>query len=57
MKNSRARSRFCSVVTLCMALLLWWRSRARVTVATSVNIVNNSSREIRNVYLSQRERG
>lgn len=52
MKNSRAMSRFCSVVTLCIALYAMGAISSASTVATSVNIVNNSSREIRNVYLS-----
>lgn len=52
MKNSRARSRFCSVVALCIALYAMGAISSARTVATSVNIVNNSSREIRNVYLS-----
>ena len=52
MKNSRARSRFCSVLILCIALVAMVAVSSANTVATSVNIVNNSSREIRNIYLS-----
>jgi hypothetical protein len=57
MKNSRAKSKVWAV-SLCMALFATMAissasTRATaVNVATSVNIVNNSSREIRNVYLS-----
>jgi hypothetical protein len=52
MKNSRAWSRFCSVVVLCIALYAMGAISSARTVATSVNIVNNSSRVIHNVYLS-----
>jgi len=56
MKNSRAKSNFCRLVILCIALYaLAAFSRARTattSVSTSVNIVNNSNKEIRNVYLS-----
>ena len=56
MKNSRAKSNFCRLVILCIALsALTVFSSARTattSVSTSVNIVNNSNREIRNVYIS-----
>lgn len=57
MKNSRAKSNFWAV-TLCLALFATMgistasTAAPSVNAATSVNIVNNSSREIRNVYLS-----
>ena len=56
MKNSRAKSNLCGLVILGIALYaLAAFSSARTatsSVSTSVNIVNNSNREIRNVYLS-----
>ncbi len=52
MKNSRAMSKFCWMVTLCIALCALAAISSARTVTTSVNIVNNSSREIHNVYLS-----
>lgn len=52
MKNSRAMSKFCWLVTLCIALSALAAISSARTATTSVNIVNNSSREIHNVYLS-----
>ena len=52
MKSSRARRNLYRLVILCTALFaLAGLSTARSTT-TSVNIVNNSNKEIRNVYLS-----
>ena len=55
MKNSDGRRNPRGLIIICVALLAVVAapllSSAR-TVATSVNIVNNSNREIRNVYLS-----
>ena len=52
MKNSRAMSKFCLLVALCIAVSALAAISSARTAATSVNIVNNSSREIYNVYLS-----
>ncbi len=55
MKNSDGLRNPRSVVIICVALIAFASlpllTRARATT-TSVNIVNNSSREIRNVYSS-----
>src|SRR5438105_9407905 len=52
MKNSPAKRNVCRLVILCVALFtLAALSSARMP-STSVNIVNNSNKEIRNVYLS-----
>jgi len=52
MKNSYATSRLIRLIILCIGLFgLAALSSAR-TASTSVNIVNNSGKEIRNVYLS-----
>src|SRR5438445_12549172 len=53
MKNSRTNSNLRRLIILCVALFaLTALSNARTTTTTSVNIVNNSNKEIRNVYLS-----
>ena len=52
MKNSRAKRNLCCLVVLCIALFALAALSSARTVATSVNIVNNSSKEVRNVYLS-----
>jgi len=56
MRNSRAKSNLCRLVILCIALYaLAAFSSARTattSASTSVNVVNNSNKEIRNVYLS-----
>ena len=55
MRSSDGSRKPRSLIIICVALITFGSlpllSRAR-TVSTSVNIVNNSSREIRNVYLS-----
>jgi hypothetical protein len=52
MKNPRTKSNLYRLVIFCIALFaLAAISNAR-TATTSVNIVNNSNKEIRNVYLS-----
>ena len=53
MKNSRSKRTFYRLAILSLSLFaLAALSSARTPVATSVNIVNSSSREIRSVYLS-----
>ena len=52
MKNSRAKHNFFRLVTLGVALSALVAISSARTATTSVNIVNNSNREIRNVYLS-----
>jgi len=52
MKNSRAKRNFCRLVILCVALYALAAFSSARTATTSVNIVNNSNKEIRNVYLS-----
>ena len=54
MKNSRISRNFCRIVVLGLSLsaLAVLSSARTVVTATSVNIVNNSNKEIRNVYLS-----
>jgi hypothetical protein len=53
MKNSRSKRNFFRLAILSLSLFaLAALSSARTPIATSVNIVNNSSREIRSVYLS-----
>jgi hypothetical protein len=52
MKNSRAKSNFYRLLTLCVALFALTAFSMARTATTSVNIVNNSNKEIRNVYLS-----
>ena len=55
MKHSDGSRNPRSLIIICVALVAFaslpWLSFAR-TMSTSVNIVNNSSREIRNVYTS-----
>ena len=54
MKNSDGRRSHRSLIIICVALLTFASLptlRAK-SFSTSVNIVNNSSREIRNVYIS-----
>jgi hypothetical protein len=52
MKSLLTKSNLCRLVILCVALFaLTGLSTARPPT-TSVNIVNNSSKQIRNVYLS-----
>src|SRR5712691_8256717 len=52
MKNSCTRSNLCRLVILCLAIFGVAALSSARTATTSVNIVNNSNREIRNVYLS-----
>ena len=53
MKNSRSKRNFYRLAILSLSLFaLAALSSARTPMATSVNIVNNSTREIRSVYLS-----
>jgi len=52
MKNSRTRSNLCRLVILCIAVFALTALSSARTATTSVNIVNNSSKDIRNVYLS-----
>src|SRR5712691_6504788 len=52
MKNSCTRSNLCRLVILCIALFAVAVLSSARTATTSVNIVNNSNKEIRNVYLS-----
>jgi len=57
MKNSQAKLNSRRLIIVCIALsalaALPLISSARSATSTSVNIVNNSSRQIRNVYLSR----
>lgn len=57
MKNSHGSQSYRSLIIACVALVtfasLAWNSSARSTsTSTSVNVVNNSNRSIRNVYIS-----
>ena len=52
MKNSVSKRTLCRLIILCVALFALAALSVARTPTTSVNIVNNSSREIRNVYLS-----
>jgi hypothetical protein len=53
MRNSLNKRNLCRLIILCVALfVLAALSTARTPTTTSVNIVNNSTREMRNVYLS-----
>jgi hypothetical protein len=53
MRNSLNKRNLCRLIILCVALFaLAALSTARTPTTTSVNIVNNSTREMRNVYLS-----
>ena len=53
MKNSRSKRTFYRLAILSLSLFaLAALSSARTPMATSVNIVNNSNKEIRSVYLS-----
>ena len=52
MKNSRTNRNLCRLVILCIALFAVAVLSSARTATTSVNIVNNSNKEIRNVYLS-----
>jgi hypothetical protein len=52
MKNSLTKRNLCRLVILCIALFTLAALSSARTASTSVNIVNNSNKEIRNVYLS-----
>jgi|SRR6185436_3791053 len=53
MKNSHGKRNFYRLAILSLSLFaLAALSSARTPTTTSVNIVNNSSKEIRNVYIS-----
>jgi len=52
MKNSHNKRNLCRLVILCVALFALAASSSARPPITSVNIVNNSNKEIRNVYLS-----
>ena len=53
MKNSRSKRNFYRLAILSLSLFaLAALSSARTPMATSVNIVNDSNKEIRSVYLS-----
>ena len=52
MNNSRIKSNLCRLVILSIALFAVAALSSARTATTSVNIVNNSNKEIRNVYLS-----
>ena len=52
MKNSRTRSNLCRLFILCIAIFGVAALSSARTATTSFNIVNNSNKEIRNVYLS-----
>jgi hypothetical protein len=52
MKNSLTKRNLCRLVILCIALFTLAALSSARTATTSVNIVNNSNKEIRNVYLS-----
>jgi hypothetical protein len=52
MKDSRMKRNLCRSVTLCVALFTLAALSSARTTTTSVNVVNNSNKEIRNVYLS-----
>lgn len=52
MKNPHAKSNLCRLVILCIVLFALAALSSARTTSTAVNIVNNSNKEIRNVYLS-----
>lgn len=52
MKNLYATSKLSRLVILCIALFALAALSSARTASTSVTIVNNSNKEIRNVYLS-----
>src|SRR6266852_2808947 len=51
MKNSFTRRNLSRLIILCVAVLAVTALSSARTPTTSVNIVNNSNQEIRNVYL------
>ena|SRR5438093_769578 len=52
MKDLRAKRNLCRLMILCVALFTLAALTSARTPSTSVNIVNNSNKEVRNVYLS-----
>ena len=52
MKNLRTSRNLCIVVISCIAMFALAALSSARSMTTSVNIANNSNREIRNVYLS-----
>jgi putative NIF3 family GTP cyclohydrolase 1 type 2 len=52
MRNPRSLIITCVALLALAALPLLSRAKTTITTATSVKIVNNSSKDIRNVYLS-----
>ena len=52
MKHSLRKRALCQLIICCVGLFGLAALSAARSLTTSVNIVNNSSREIRNVYLS-----
>lgn len=52
MRNSHMKRHLCRLVILCVALFTLTALSSARPPTTSVNIVNNSGKEIRNVYLS-----
>src|SRR5438552_18359785 len=52
MKNPRIKSNLYRLVIFCIALFALTALSSARTATTSVNIVNNSTKEVRNVYLS-----
>jgi hypothetical protein len=52
MKNSRINRNLSCLVIFCIAMFALAVLSSARTATTSVNIVNNSNKEIRNVYLS-----
>lgn len=52
MENSRTKRNLGRLIILCVAVFALAALSSASTPTTSVNIVNNSSKEIRNVYLS-----
>jgi hypothetical protein len=52
MKYSVAKRTLCRLIIVCVAFFALAALSTARTPSTSVNIVNNSNREIRNVYLS-----
>src|SRR6266581_1814470 len=52
MQNSFARRNLCRLIVLCVALFACGALSSARTPTTSINIVNNSNREIRHVFLS-----
>jgi hypothetical protein len=52
MRNSLTKRNLCRLIIVCVGVFAVAALSMARTLTTSVNIVNNSGREIRNVYLS-----